>query len=243
MPGSELREAYLPQEILKVGFGFTDNLTVEGIGIFDWDRTQPEPVGTYFSTNDFVPRGGEQVFLGFGQFSDQGTDFTSLGGPFIENFQAVPRAPTVEPSDTGQYGVSLRWYMPDFAQGTEFGFYFVNYHSKLPLISGRTGTQAGIANSLGTLTAAIATAQGLASGLPACDNAWLLDTVFDAAPATTSSEIVPSVAALGDRFTPAGTFGARFGPDRLDSIAAVRRMAWDTACGCMAYTSPPIDIG
>ena len=166
MPGSELREAYLPQEMLKVGFGLTDNVTVEGIGIFDWNRTQPEPVGTYFSSNDFVPRGGEEVFLGFGAFSDQGTDFTPLGGPFIENFQAVPRGPTIKPSDSGQYGVALRWFMPDFAQGTEFGFYFVNYHSKLPLISGRTGTQAGLANSLGTLTAAIATAQGLASGLP-----------------------------------------------------------------------------
>jgi hypothetical protein len=166
VPGAELREAYLPQEMLKLGFGLTDNLTVEGIGLFDWDRTEPEPVGTYFSSNDFVPRGGEQVFLGFGQYSDQGTDFRPLGGPFIENFQGVPRAPTVEPSDSGQYGVSLRWFLPNFAQGTEFGFYFVNYHSKLPLISGRTGTQAGIGNSIGTLTAAIATAQGLASGLP-----------------------------------------------------------------------------
>ena len=88
VPGSELREAYLPQEILKVSFGLTDNLTAEAIGIFDWDRTEPEPVGTYFSGNDFVPRGGDQVFLGFGAFSDQGTDFTPLGGPFIENFQA-----------------------------------------------------------------------------------------------------------------------------------------------------------
>ena len=166
VPGSELREAYLPQEMLKVGFGLTDNLTVEGIGLFDWDRTEPEPVGTYFSGNDFVPRGGEEVFLGFGAFSDQGTDFRPLGGPFIENFQGVPRGPTVEPSDSGQFGMALRWYLPDFAQGTEFGFYFVNYHSKLPLISGRTGTQAGIANSLGTLTAAIATAQGL--GVRAC---------------------------------------------------------------------------
>ena len=166
VPGSELREAYLPQEILKVSLGITDNLTAEAIGIFDWDRTEPEPVGTYFSGNDFVPRGGDQVFLGFGAFSDQGTDFTSLGGPFIENFQAVPRGPTIEPSDSGQYGMALRWFLPDFSQGTEFGFYFVNYHSKLPLISGRTGTQAGIGNSIGTLTAAIATAQGLASGLP-----------------------------------------------------------------------------
>ncbi|HEX9773745.1 MAG TPA: DUF1302 domain-containing protein, partial [Steroidobacteraceae bacterium] len=166
VPGSELREAYLPQEILKVSFGLTDNLTVDAIGIFDWDRTEPEPVGTYFSSNDFVPRGGDQVFLGFGAFSDQGTDFTPLGGPFIENFQAVPRGLTNEPDDSGQYGLSLRWFLPDFSQGTELGFYFVNYHSKLPVISGRTGTQVGIGNSLGTLTAAIATAQGLASGLP-----------------------------------------------------------------------------
>jgi hypothetical protein len=166
VPGSELREAYLPQEILKVSFGLTDNLTAEAIGIFDWDRTEPEPVGTYFSGNDFVPRGGEEVFLGFGAFSDQGTDFTSLGGPYIENFQAVPRGPTIEPSDSGQYGMALRWFLPDFSQGTEFGFYFVNYHSKLPVISGRTGTQVGVGNSLGALTAVAATAQGLASGLP-----------------------------------------------------------------------------
>lgn len=166
VPGSELREAYLPQEMVKVSYGVTDNLTAEGIALFDWDPTQPEPVGTYFSSNDFVPRGGEQVFLGFGTYSDQGTDFTSLGGPFIKNFQAVPRGATDLASDSGQFGLSLRWFLPDFAQGTEFGFFYVNYHSKLPVISGRTGTQAGIANSLGTLTASIATAQGLASGLP-----------------------------------------------------------------------------
>jgi hypothetical protein len=165
-PGSELREAYLPQEMLKLSFGLTDNVTIEAIGLADWNATRPEPVGTYFSTNDFVPRGGEQVFLGFGAFSDQGTDFRPLGGPFIEDFQAVPRGETLTPSDSGQYGAALRWFVPEFAQGTEFGFYFVNYHSKLPVISGRTGTQAGIGNSLGTLTAVVATAQGLGSGLP-----------------------------------------------------------------------------
>ena len=166
VPGSELREAYLPQEMLKLSFGFTENVTAEAIGIFDWDRTEPEPVGTYFSTNDFVPRGGDHVFLGFGTFSDQGLDFTPLGGPFIQNFQGVERGPTIEPDDSGQYGLSLRWFLPDFSQGTELGFFFVNYHSKLPLINGRTGTQQGIGNSLGTLTAVVATAQGLASGLP-----------------------------------------------------------------------------
>jgi len=166
VPGSELREAYLPQEMLKISYNFTDNITGEAIGIFDWDRTEPEPVGSYFASNDFVPRGGSQVFLGFGAFSDFGTDFTPLGGPFIDDFQAVPRGPTIKPDDSGQYGVSLRFFMPNFSQGTELGLFFVNYHSKLPVISGRTGTQSGLANAVGTLTTVIGTAQGLASGLP-----------------------------------------------------------------------------
>lgn len=166
VPGSELREAYLPQEMVKASYALSENVTAEAIVLFDWDRTEPEPVGSYFAANDFVPRGGQEVFLGFGAFSDQGVDFRPLGGPFIEDFQAVPRGPTVEPDDSGQYGASLRWFLPNFSQGTELGFFFVNYHSKLPLISGRTGTVAGRGNSLGTLTAVIATAQGLASGLP-----------------------------------------------------------------------------
>jgi uncharacterized protein DUF1302 len=166
VPGSELREAYLPQEMAKVSLGLTENVTAEAIVLFDWDRTEPEPVGTYFAANDFVPRGGDQVFLGFGAFSDQGVDFTPLGGPFIEDFQAVQRGPTNEAKSSGQYGASLRWFLPDFSQGTELGFFFVNYHSKLPLISGRTGTQAGVGNSVGTLTTVRATALGLAAGLP-----------------------------------------------------------------------------
>lgn len=166
VPGAELREAYLPQEIVKASFALSENVTAEAIVLFDWDRTEPEPVGSYFAANDFVPRGGEKVFLGFGAFSDQGVDFTSLGGTLIEDFQAVKRGPTILPDDQGQYGASVRWYLPNFSQGTELGFYFVNYHSKLPLISGRTGTQAGIGNSLGTLTAVSAAARGLAAGLP-----------------------------------------------------------------------------
>jgi hypothetical protein len=166
VPGSELREAYLPQEILKLSYAFSENLTGEVIGIFDWNRTQPEPVGTYFSSNDFVPRGGEKVILGFGAFSDQGVDFTPLGGTLISDFQAVPRGPTQDPDDQGQYGASLRWFLPEFGSGTELGLYFLKYHSKLPLISGRAGTPAGVCKALGALTAVGAAARGLAAGLP-----------------------------------------------------------------------------
>ncbi|MEQ9518411.1 MAG: DUF1302 domain-containing protein [Parvibaculum sp.] len=38
--------------------------------------------------------------------------------------------------DSGQYGVALRWYAEEL-NSTEFGFYFMNYHSRLPLVSER----------------------------------------------------------------------------------------------------------
>ncbi|MAN61874.1 MAG: hypothetical protein CMI60_07985 [Parvibaculum sp.] len=41
-----------------------------------------------------------------------------------------------EAKDTGQYGLALRWYAEDL-NSTEFGFYFMNYHSRLPLVSQR----------------------------------------------------------------------------------------------------------
>ncbi len=166
VPGSELREAYLPQEMIKASFALSENVNLEALYLFSWDETLPEPSGSYFAANDFAVRGGSRVYIGFGAISDQGADFRPLGGPFITDFQGVVRAPTIEASDDGQYGVSLKWFLPGFSDGTEFGFYYLNYHSKLPLISGRTGTVAGLGNSVGALTAVQATALALASGLP-----------------------------------------------------------------------------
>lgn len=167
VPGSELREAYLPQEMVKASFALAPNLNADVLYLFGWDETKPEPAGSYFAANDFAVRGGNTVFLGFGAFSDQGVDYRPLGGPLIENFQGVPRGPTRVASDNGQYGAALKWYLPDFSDGTELGFYFMNFHSKVPLISGRTGTQVGVGNAIGTVAAVQATALGLASGLPA----------------------------------------------------------------------------
>jgi len=166
VPGSELREAYMPQEMVKASFALTPNLTAEALYLWGWDETLPEPVGSYFSANDFAVEGGDIVFLGFGGYSDQGVDFRPLGGPYIENFQGISRRPTIEASDSGQYGVALKWFLPDFSQGTEFGFYFMNYHSKVPVISGVSGTQRGIGNGLGAAAAATYVGQALASGLP-----------------------------------------------------------------------------
>ncbi|MEG9863001.1 MAG: DUF1302 family protein [Parvularculales bacterium] len=46
----------------------------------------------------------------------------------------IYRAADLEPSDDGQYGLAFRWYS-EALNYTEFGFYHINYHSRLPLIS------------------------------------------------------------------------------------------------------------
>jgi hypothetical protein len=165
VPGSELKEGFLPQEMVNFSVQFNDNWSAQAIYITDWNATVPEPAGSYYSSNDFAPTGGSKVVLGFGSFSDQGVDFRPLGGPYITNFQTVNRLNTVKAKDSGQYGFNLKYFAPDFNNGTEFGLFFLNYHSRLPLISGMTGTQAGVGNAFGALNSVGAAAQALGAGL------------------------------------------------------------------------------
>lgn len=192
VPGAELKEALLPQDIVWGSLGITDNTTIELFYQYDWDNTEPEPVGTYFSTNDFAAAGGKTVFLGFGRLSDLGTDFSALGGGVIEDFQGVARADTISPDDQGQFGVALRLYAPNFSGGTEFGLYYINYHSRLPLISGTAGTQQGIGNAAGATVAIGGAAQALAAGLP-----------FNAAVAAAANTAVATAAQVGGNYTSA----------------------------------------
>jgi hypothetical protein len=63
------------------------------------------------------------------------------------NFLTVTRGPDRNPDDSGQGGVAFR-YFAEALNATEFGFYFVNYHSRLPLLSARTGSSDGIQSGL-----------------------------------------------------------------------------------------------
>ena len=66
---------------------------------------------------------------------------------FDPHFLNVFRKVDDEPEDSGQWGVALR-YLAEGLGNTEFGFYFVNYHSRLPVVSGRTGTAQGVVDGL-----------------------------------------------------------------------------------------------
>lgn len=148
LPGSELRGALLPVWMVSTSIGLTDNVTLEAFYQLKWKEVIIDPPGTYFSTNDFVGRGGERVYLGFGALSD----LSPLG--------AIPRGEDVDPSDAGQFGLAARIYAPEL-NGTEFGLYFMNIHSRVPVLSARTPTTPINMDLTGPLTSVF-----LQAGLP-----------------------------------------------------------------------------
>jgi uncharacterized protein DUF1302 len=165
-PGSELKEALLPDSAAVLNLQLSKNTSTQLLYLFDWHETLAPPAGSYFSTNDFGTIGGNKVVLGFGAISDMGVNFAPLGGTLISDFQSINRLPDHKPPNAGQYGANMKFYLPNFGQGTQIGLYFLNYTSRLPLVSAVTGTQAGLGNAFGAVNAVGAAAQALAAGLP-----------------------------------------------------------------------------
>jgi hypothetical protein len=125
-PGSELKDALLPVEMFYGSAGITENLTIETFVQTDWEPVRPDDCGTFFSTNDFVADGCGPVLLA-GQLPDS----QAYAQGFI-----TPRLGDVEADSKDQFGIALRWYVPEL-NDSELGFYYIKYNSRLPYISGR----------------------------------------------------------------------------------------------------------
>jgi Protein of unknown function (DUF1302) len=155
-PGAEVKEAFLPTSSVWGSFELTKNASLEAFALFNFDKTKIDPKGTYWSNNDFASDDANQVFLSFGRRNDLtgrrvtnpvppttpglGPAAQSLFGPF-DPAAAIwaPRGPDQNASDHGQYGVAFR-YLASQLNNTEFGFYYMNYHSRIPFLSGFKGT-------------------------------------------------------------------------------------------------------
>jgi hypothetical protein len=139
--GAELREGLTAVPMISANLSLSRRFSVEGFYELMWDHTEIEPEGTFFSTNDFASPGGEYLFLGFGVDTLVSDNPPSVGvrpdGSPVGS--AVPRADDRDAKDDGQFGVALRWFEP-WLNDTEFALYFTRLHSRLPLLSARTGS-------------------------------------------------------------------------------------------------------
>lgn len=111
VPGTELKDVFLPTKQLYAQFQLNDTLSLEGYYQFEWDKTRLVAAGSYFSAADYFDEGGEVLIV---------------PGP-----AKLGRGDDSPASDDGQYGVALR-YLAEGLNNTEFGFYYINYHDKAP---------------------------------------------------------------------------------------------------------------
>lgn len=163
--GAELKEAFLPVDSLWGSFQLSDNLSLEALYLFEFEEIEIDAAGTYFSANDFAAPGGNYVMLNFGtvtqpvsnpdlyyqvcngtpagwQSSDLFPQFAAAYGPDVATgliaagcSASFQRSPNRNADDSGQYGFALRYYAEQLNE-TEFGFYYLNYHSRVPVLSG-----------------------------------------------------------------------------------------------------------
>lgn len=147
VPGAELEEVFIPTSMAFISFDLMDNLSVEGFYQLEWRETVPFVSGTFFSVNDFVGPAGTRANIGFGRASENSPPGTPCHAPPVAGVQcipygsSIPRAPDNTPDDSGQYGGALRYFTPMWG-GIDLAVYGTRYHSRLPLISGISRTDA-----------------------------------------------------------------------------------------------------
>ncbi len=150
-PGAELKEVLLPVAMAYAnwgfGFGSMEALLPVRLGQHV-DRLVRHLLGRHREQHLVEPRPVQQRD-GHHQRAGQrdacsraASSIPQLGSNVFAqaNGLFVPLVQGDEASDSGQFGVAFRF--PVEKLDTEFGFYGMNIHSRLPFISGRAGTHA-----------------------------------------------------------------------------------------------------
>lgn len=144
-PGMELKELFLPSGQIYSQLDLWPGFTLAGFYQWQWEKTVLDESGAYFSTSDFLDEAGNRIL-------------PLVLAPGVA--PSIDRAADDPADDSGQWGIALR-YIAQQLNDTEFGFYFINYHEKNPMI---------IWQPAGGTAAADWTAQPLPAGLGAQAN-------------------------------------------------------------------------
>ncbi|MCZ6871455.1 MAG: DUF1302 family protein [Gammaproteobacteria bacterium] len=165
-PASRPQDFRIPQGMVWGAANLTENFALEAYYQYEWERSDFPPVGSYFSPIDLIGAAGlGGAMLGAGRISDLGTDLDAhfalpdgtLG--FDPDFLRIPGGERDDAKDGGQYGVALVVVTPS-ANALKLGLHYIRYHSRLPLLEGRTADAQAVAR---TSSAAVAArAAGLA---------------------------------------------------------------------------------
>ncbi|PKA71298.1 uncharacterized protein DUF1302 [Pseudomonas baetica] len=142
-PGAEIKEGLIPVNMFYVSQSLTENLSAEAFYQLEWDQTVVDNCGTFFSQPDIVADGCDNNLrvlnkrsqipaIALGPLAANGVNVNEEG-------VLVRRGPDRDARDSGQWGASFKYmYEP---LDTEFGAYFMNYHSRAPIFSATVAPQ------------------------------------------------------------------------------------------------------
>src|SRR5476651_2336248 len=156
-PGAEIKEGLIPVNMVFASQSLTNQLSVEGFYQLNWENTVVDNCGTFFG-NDVVAHGCNSNYT---VGSPAIAPLQPVAAAFGQGFQVtregvvVQRAKDREARDGGQFGAALRWLGDD----TEYGLYFMNYHSRTPTVGTITAN-----TNLATIGRIAATANAIAPG-------------------------------------------------------------------------------
>jgi hypothetical protein len=145
-PGTELKEVLLPVGMAYLNWGFNFG-SIEAFYQFEWQNTSVDSCGTYWavtesqvSSDPGLCNAATHITQVYGSALPNGVYVPQLGSNVFAqaNGLYVPLVEGQDASDTGQFGLAIR--IPVDAIDTEFGLYGMNIHSRLPIISGVSGT-------------------------------------------------------------------------------------------------------
>lgn len=131
-PGAEIKEGLLPVEMLYVSQGLTDNLSMEAFYQLKWHPSAIDNCGTFFGADTLATGCIDRLVFA-------GPDFPQGEQP---NNTIIARSrKDKDASNDGQFGIAFRYFVPAL-NDTEFGFYAMNYHSRMPFYSSEAGVLA-----------------------------------------------------------------------------------------------------
>jgi hypothetical protein len=138
IPGVQVKEIFIPAPMLSFTTGLGNGFSTEAYYQFKWNSFNFDPSGTYWSSADFIGKGGKRgafipaSFGGVGDFDPKipGRDLASISA-----FPGIVPIKNTEPKDSGQFGINLRFKPAD--GDTEFAGYYIHYHDKLPFVGFR----------------------------------------------------------------------------------------------------------
>ena len=151
-PGTEYKDGLVPVNLFYISQNLTDNLSADAFYQLDWEQSEADNCGTFFSQSDVMADGCSGNYRVMSKRSALDVaDLAALTGAGVEVNEEgvlVRRGADRNARNSGQFGVAMHYVFEPL--DTEFGAYFMNYHSRDPILSAGAAPQSAYSAAAGS---------------------------------------------------------------------------------------------